>query len=376
MADQSKRAANASLAVGAGAGLAAVNTNRIANKRNEMYQRNIDRKLSELKNGKFGLDATGKPVDKVKAPAKGEYNPKRKIERQYENRMAGKRKGARIVELGEKRKNVPWTPATRGKFMRGSLVVAVPATVIGSRYSVNKSDVRRKDVDLGLAAAGGAGIAYQAGGYALKPVERRLERQLSEEYAGRKKSKGKDTASRVVFGDKKTGPEGRAILNEHKKKSNLPKGAPVAGTKEWRNYFKTYPTNLPGGRMKRVLARTHAGPSGAAATAGVASIAGIAAANASRQKEKSNVSKGTNIREYPYLPENIREWREGYYPIRRNPISPVESLSAGILMARANAAGYGQKLSRRQAKKSGKNNVQFFDSRRMIYSPVGRGSAQ
>lgn len=364
MADQSKRAANASLAVGAGAGLAAVNTNRIANKRNEIYQRNIDRKLSELKNGKFGLDATGKPVDKIKAPAKGEYNPKRKVERQYENRMAGKRKGAKIVELGEKRKNVPWTPSTRGKFMRGSLAVAVPATVLGSRYSVDKSDVRRRDVDLGVAAAGTAGLAYQAGGYALKPVERRLERQLSEEYAGR-------TSKR-----KKTGAEGRAILNEHKKKSNLPKGTPVAGSKEWRNYFKTYPTNLPGGRMKRVLARTHAGPSGAAATAGVASIAGIAAANASRQKEKSNVSKGTNIREYPYLPENIREWREGYYPIRRDPISPLESLSAGMLMARANAAGYGQKLSRRQARKLGTNNVQLFDSRRMIYSPIGRGSAQ
>ncbi|CAB4194567.1 hypothetical protein UFOVP1264_22 [uncultured Caudovirales phage] len=86
------------------------------------------------------------------------------------------------------------------------------------------------------------------------------------------------------------------------------------------------------------------------------------------------VSKGTNIGEYPYLPENIREWRDNYEPTRRNPISPIQALSAGILMAQAQAASTGIKLTKKQARRAGRNTKNLYESRAMLYTPLGRGS--
>lgn len=62
----------------------------------------------------------------------------------------------------------------------------------------------------------------------------------------------------------------------------------------------------------------------------------------------SSVSKGTNIREFPYLSENVRTWTTGAPSIRRNPFTPIEMLSSGMMMAQAQSAGMGRNLSKKE----------------------------
>lgn len=88
----------------------------------------------------------------------------------------------------------------------------------------------------------------------------------------------------------------------------------------------------------------------------------------------SSVSKGTNINEFAYLPENVRTWTTGAPSIRSNPFSPIEMLSSGMMMAQAQAAGHGYKLSRKEKKILGRNVKNYGEGRMFIYSPLGRGS--
>ena len=88
----------------------------------------------------------------------------------------------------------------------------------------------------------------------------------------------------------------------------------------------------------------------------------------------SCVSKGTNINEFAYLPENVRTWTTGAPSIRRNPFSPIDMLSSGMMMAEAQAAGYGRKLSRKEKKILGTHIKNYGEGRMFIYSPLGRGS--
>lgn len=89
---------------------------------------------------------------------------------------------------------------------------------------------------------------------------------------------------------------------------------------------------------------------------------------------RNQVSKGTNFGEYKYLPENIREWNHSTSPIVRNPVSPIQMLSSGMLMARANAAGHGVKLSRRQQKRIGHSMKDFNEAMLSMNAPLGHGS--
>jgi len=89
---------------------------------------------------------------------------------------------------------------------------------------------------------------------------------------------------------------------------------------------------------------------------------------------ESNVSKGTNIREYSELNENIREFMNSASRIERNPVSPLQALSAGILMARAQSAGYGTPLTRREAKRRGRGISENHQYGMILNASAGHGS--
>ena len=89
---------------------------------------------------------------------------------------------------------------------------------------------------------------------------------------------------------------------------------------------------------------------------------------------ENNISKGTNINEYPHLPENIREWTARGDIIQRNPVNPLEMLSSGMLMAQASAAGIGINLTKKQKRKAGRHVANYAEGRMFMYSPVGRGT--
>jgi hypothetical protein len=88
----------------------------------------------------------------------------------------------------------------------------------------------------------------------------------------------------------------------------------------------------------------------------------------------SSVSKGTNINEFPFLPENVRTWTTGAPSIRRNPFSPIEMLSSGMMMAQAQAAGMGRDLTRKEKRELGRQIKNYGEGRMFVYSPLGRGS--
>lgn len=88
----------------------------------------------------------------------------------------------------------------------------------------------------------------------------------------------------------------------------------------------------------------------------------------------NSVSKGTNINEFAHLPENVRTWTTGAPSIRRNPFSPVEMLSSGMMMARAQAAGMGKDLTRKEKRELGRQIKNYGEGRMFVYSPLGRGS--
>jgi hypothetical protein len=88
----------------------------------------------------------------------------------------------------------------------------------------------------------------------------------------------------------------------------------------------------------------------------------------------SCVSKGTNFKDYENLPENVRSWTDKGPFIRRNPVSPTDMLSSGMMMAEAQAAGMGRNLTRKQKKRMGNNVKNYGEGRMFMYSPLSRGS--
>jgi hypothetical protein len=81
------------------------------------------------------------------------------------------------------------------------------------------------------------------------------------------------------------------------------------------------------------------------------------------------------VREYGYLPENIREEvGVGIARTRRNPISALDLFATGRLMAGTQAVSVGHKLRPWQLTGRAHNEATFAGSRAMLYSPAGRGS--
>lgn len=83
--------------------------------------------------------------------------------------------------------------------------------------------------------------------------------------------------------------------------------------------------------------------------------------------------RGSNVREWEYLPENVREEIiERSY--RRPTVDPMQMASAARSMALAQAAAEGRRLSRRDRKRLSDEAERFVGSRAMLYSPFGQGA--
>lgn len=263
-----KQLGAASLGVAATGTVAAVNTNRVANAINNAHQRRYDRKLVRLE-GVYGLSERGKPVAKTPtrnlrwqrlADGRGiSRGAARNLVRESSGqKAAARRKAAQVIALKTKRKAVPITPKGRSVLMRSGMVAAAGG-MLGSRYLVEKRELRRRDLDVALPSAVVGGAAYQGAGYAIKPYEKKVLHRYTDEQ----------------------NREARA----HKKKVGLPNNAP-AGHGAWRTYNRTFPKHLPAARLKRVLAVTHTGPTGVAAT-GAAALAAAGGAVHLRRKDKT-----------------------------------------------------------------------------------------
>jgi len=86
-------------------------------------------------------------------------------------------------------------------------------------------------------------------------------------------------------------------------------------------------------------------------------------------------NRGTNLKDYDYLPENIRE-DVGYGSIRtrRNPMSALDLFASSRVMAESAARASGERIRGRRLSRRAHNEMNYAGSRAMIYSPVGRGS--
>lgn len=254
------------------------------------------------------------------------------------------------------------------KIPGGRLTVGTGLTLggIGAGWGLaSKSDNRDRAT---AAAVGGAGTygLYRGGSYAANMTTRN---------AGRKD------------------PVSNKLMGLHRKKHGLPTG-PLAdvrrhGTKAQKqavdDFYRTIPHGVKFSGTRRLLARTYgAGAHGRMAIP--VAVAGGAGGltfreRKAQQKRQSPVMKseeivkGTNIREYEHLPEDIRQ-QVGYgsIGIRRNPLSPLDMFAASRTMSEAASRARGERISRRKLNRRAHQEMTFAGSRAMLYSPVGRGS--
>lgn len=239
--------------VGAGAGVlgASLAVSPLENRYNSRLRRRHGQAVSRLQ-GAYGLDRKGQLV--LTNPW-GPGAPRRQKEQAKE---LVRRKHTAISELNRKvkLKEIPMAHRT-GRGWAGA-AIAAPLIWHGARSSVDKK-VTRRDVDAGAAGAVAAGGGYHAAHYAVMPLDRRNERKIADDDRLRGKA--------------------RAYRNA----SDLPRNAKL-GDPRWLPYFRNYPTDLPGGRMKRVFSNTHAGTRGGLVATAVALGGGAAAVGARRRK--------------------------------------------------------------------------------------------
>lgn len=223
----------------------------------------VEHTIVRHKTGKIDAQIANLNASKpVKTPSKNvngqmmrSTSPKEKIARGVKlKEISGK-----VDELNRAKKAIKRPHlAGNAKATWAGIAVGAPALWYGSRHSVSKKETgHRRDVDAGLiGGAAGAG-AYQEASYALKPLDRRAEAKI------------------------KRNPDLNRQAREYQSKMR-PKNA-KAGDPSWRPYFRNYPKNLPGSKLKRALAVTHTGRSGGALTAAAGGAAAVGAAAADRK---------------------------------------------------------------------------------------------
>jgi len=94
----------------------------------------------------------------------------------------------------------------------------------------------------------------------------------------------------------------------------------------------------------------------------------------SRAFVESNISKGSNVREFPYLPENIRDWQNNAVPIRRNPVSPLQMIASANVMAVGSNLGNQSGMTKRQLRRLARGLNIYEGGRATVYSPLGQGT--
>lgn len=243
------------------AGSAAIMHNRIGNTANNLKRRAYDARISRFDSGTYGLNTSGRKVadprsalPKDSAGRTVYSSPEQKRAMKKTAAASVKRKHQKLHALKTARAKPMVSGSGRSKILLGGTAVAVPSLWAGSRKLVEKRYLpqNKSETDAAiLGAAAGAG-GYQGAGYALKPLDRRAERKIAQD------------------------PDLQARAKEYQKTSGRnPKAK--AGDPSWRNYFRNYPKDLPGGRLKRAMAVGTTGKSGVALT-GLAGTAGAATA--------------------------------------------------------------------------------------------------
>jgi hypothetical protein len=307
------------IAAGTAAGAVGVNTHRIADAIN---QNHTDRYSAKVRNvaSAYGADAKGNkaadPRDIMPKDSAGRTIYSNKEHRQKVragNRVIVRNKYRMVHDLKVKRAAIPVTALGRNKITATSAALAVPLTIAGAhgtvKHPVKKRDLSHRDVNAGAAGGLAAAGAYQGGSYALKPLDRKNEAKIAAK------------------------PELKARADKYRKESGLPGGAP-AGHPGWKKYFRNYPTDLPGGRMKRVLSHTHTGKTGVALTIG-AGAAGTTGAVKLSQRGRKPVIKSFAYE--PYEATN-RVFSKSMYVRDTNGFRRPRTLEAG---AGLGLLGYG-----------------------------------
>lgn len=279
-ADKKDTTSAAALGAGLAAGSVSVAHNRVGNTINAANRKFYNARADKVSQA-YGLNDKGKAVSDPRATMPKDSAGRTKYSSPQERKSTRaqasayvKNKHRKVHALKTKAASTPVSGSGRSKILLGGASAGVPLIWAGSRglaenqnKKVSKAFPKEgRDVDVGmLGAAAGAG-GYQAAGYALKPLDRRAEAKI------------------------KADPKLQAKQKAYQKASGRPKNA-KAGDPAWKNYFRNYPKDLPGGKLKRTLSRTHTGKSGVALTT-AAGLAGAGSAIEARQQwNKKKIAK-------------------------------------------------------------------------------------
>lgn len=261
--------AHIALGTGAASGAAAGASGRLRRITNTAHRKYYDARIAR---------AEAKPVKDIRnvlpkdSAGRTVYaSPDQRRNLRAASRRANKEKYRKIHALKNKRARVPIpTDKRRVALALTAGGISVPTTWYGARKLVEKAEkplrqrLEPRDIDAAVIGGAGAGLGYQGASYGLKVVDRRNERKIKAD---------------PVLQDK---------YNKYAH-ANKPRNVP-SGDRAWVDYFRKYPKDLPGGKMKRVLSRTHAGKSGTAAMLGVSGLGAFGAARTS-MKRRENLEK-------------------------------------------------------------------------------------
>lgn len=80
----------------------------------------------------------------------------------------------------------------------------------------------------------------------------------------------------------------------------------------------------------------------------------------------------SNIREYPYLPEWVKDSFAA--TTVRNPLNATDLYASSRLMVQSQAAAEGRRVRGRKLRRLTQAERRFAEGRMMLYSPLGRGA--
>lgn len=144
----------------------------------------------------------------------------------------------------------------------GGIAIGAPLAYYGARRSAVQKRYTKKDVDAAAIGAGSGAAVYHGVSYGSKPYEK-------------KHINAKTNAD----------PAKKAKYDWHKGKYGITNKTP-AGDPAWHKMFRNYPRDLPGARMKRVMALTHGGKTGLAVQGAAVTGAGLAAVHIARNRRE------------------------------------------------------------------------------------------
>jgi hypothetical protein len=185
--------------------------------------------------------------------------------------------------------------AARGEFTRRS-----EAMTARHKLWTTKPGLKGRSVAIVAPAAVGTGLLWHAARTKADQVDKRMSRDDVDRAAVGAMVGGaayhvpsygfEDPMRKKVWAKKiEASPSLKRINDQHAEKV---KGLKI-GERAWIEHNRTLPTALPGAKVRRIMARTHAGKSGMAATTGVAALA--AAANVKQGRKRQAVSKAAPL---------------------------------------------------------------------------------